>query len=85
VLGVRVVAQERDEAAHTHTTVLRYERRADGRSTAVERSWAVHWYTRAVFEGLAGAAGLAVVSGTGPGGGAAGPGGTDLCFRLAAG
>jgi SAM-dependent methyltransferase len=85
VLGVSVVAQERDEAARTHTTVLRYERRAGGRRTAEERSWAVHWYTRAVFEDLAGAAGLAVVSVSGPGGGPVGPGGTGLCFRLAAG
>lgn len=84
VLGVSVVAQERDEVARTHTSVLRYERRTGAGRTVEERAWVVHWYTRAGFEALAAAAGLGVVSVSGPDGAPAHPGEGDLRFRLRA-
>ena len=82
VLGVSVRSQERDEAARTHTSVLRYERRRGAERTVEERAWVVHWYTRAGFEALAAQAGLGVVSVSGPGGGLAGPEETEVRLRL---
>ncbi|CAG6393734.1 class I SAM-dependent methyltransferase [Streptomyces cocklensis] len=61
-LRVSVVSEERDEAARTQTTVLRYERRHGGGTSVVDRDWVLHWYAPGGFEALAAAAGLAVVS-----------------------
>ncbi|GLF95446.1 class I SAM-dependent methyltransferase [Streptomyces yaizuensis] len=61
-LRVSVVSEERDEAARTQTTLLRYERHHEGQSTVVDRPWVLHWYTRQGFDGLAAAAGLTAVS-----------------------
>ncbi|CAG7645559.1 Class I SAM-dependent methyltransferase [Actinacidiphila bryophytorum] len=61
-LRVSVVGEERDEEARTQVTVLRYERRHGGVSTAVDRDWVLHWYPPGGFEALAAAAGLTVAS-----------------------
>jgi SAM-dependent methyltransferase len=58
VLRCGVVAQERDEAARTQLTTLRYERHAATEDTVVDRPWLIHWYTRDGFAALAEAAGL---------------------------
>lgn len=83
-LSVAVVSQERDEAARTQLSVLRYERRRGGESTVEERPWLLHWYTRRGFESLAEEAGLRVVSVTGADGSAAAPDAVDAGFRLRA-
>ena len=83
-LRVSVVSEERDEVARTQTTTLRYERHRDGESTIEDRPWLLHWYTRAGFESLAGAAGLGVVSVTDADGSPAAADATDLRFRLQA-
>ena len=70
--------------ARTQTTTLRYERHRDGESTIEDRPWLLHWYTRAGFESLAGAAGLGVVSVTEADGSSAAADATDLRFRLQA-
>lgn len=54
--------EERDEAARTQTTVLRYERTIDGRTEVLERPWVLHWHTQEGFRSLAEAAGLMVES-----------------------
>jgi SAM-dependent methyltransferase len=61
-LRVSVVAEQRDEAARTQTTLLRYERHHGPDSTVEERPWVMHWYPRDQFEKLATAAGLAVTA-----------------------
>ncbi|GAB2724264.1 class I SAM-dependent methyltransferase [Kitasatospora kifunensis] len=83
-LTVRTVSVERDESARTQTTLLRYERRRDGESTAVDRPWQLHWYTRTGFTELAATAGLTPISITGPDGSAAPPDATSLHFHLRA-
>jgi len=65
-LRVSVVSERRDERARTQTALLRYERHRGVDVSVVERYWVLHWYPRAVFEDLAGAAGLAVDAVTGP-------------------
>ncbi|NYH55160.1 SAM-dependent methyltransferase [Nocardiopsis arvandica] len=83
-LRVSVVSEERDEAARTQVTTLRYERHRGGEGTVEDRPWLVHWYTREGFEALAGAAGLRAVSVTGADGGPAADGATDVRFRFRA-
>lgn len=61
-LRVSVLSEERNETERTHTTLLRYERHHEGRSSVVDRPWVLHWYTPAAFEDLAAAAGLVVAS-----------------------
>ncbi|MFG1808105.1 class I SAM-dependent methyltransferase [Streptomyces sp. NPDC049040] len=61
-LRVSMLSEERDPAARTQSAVLRYERRHGGRSTVEDRTWVLHWYGHADFEGLAAQAGLKVVS-----------------------
>lgn len=61
-LRVSVVSEERNETERTQTTVLRYERHHEGRSTVVDRPWVLHWYSAAGFEDLAAAAGLVLSS-----------------------
>lgn len=65
-LRVSVVAEQRDEAARTQTTLLRYERHHGSDSTVVERPWVMHWYAPGQFEELSTAAGLAVSAVTDP-------------------
>lgn len=81
---VSVVWEERDEAARTQTTTLRYEHRHGAGSTVEERPWRLHWYTRPGFKELATAAGLRVVSVIDAEGRPAADGATDLRFRLQA-
>lgn len=83
-LSVTVVSQERDEAARTQLTVLRYERRRDGESTVEDRPWLLHWYTRPGFEAMAEAAGLRAVAVTTAEGAPAAPDTVDADFRLQA-
>ncbi|MFJ9736609.1 class I SAM-dependent methyltransferase [Streptomyces sp. NPDC101166] len=59
---VSVVAEQRDEAARTQTTLLRYERHHGSDSIVEDRPWTMHWYPRERFEELAAAAGLAVTA-----------------------
>lgn len=83
-LSVTVVSQERDEAARTQLTALRYERRQGSESTVEVRPWLLHWYTRSGFEALAEAAGLRVVAVTTADGSPAAPDTTDASFHLQA-
>jgi SAM-dependent methyltransferase len=50
------IATRRDEAARTHTAVLRYEREDE----STERDFTLHWYSREQFSDLAQQAGLQV-------------------------
>lgn len=81
-LRVCVVAEERDEAARTQTTLLRYERQDGAGRSVVERPWVLHWYSRAGFEALAGDAGLTVAAVTDARGVPAPMKATYLHFRL---
>ncbi|MGW1671323.1 class I SAM-dependent methyltransferase [Streptomyces sp. NPDC002324] len=83
-LRVSIVAERRDEATRTRTTVLRYERHHGADSSVVDRPWVLHWYTRERFEELAATAGLVVASVTDPQGRPVPADGTDLHFRLQA-
>ncbi|MDC0770730.1 class I SAM-dependent methyltransferase [Streptomyces sp. HD] len=83
-LRVPVVAEQRDEAARTQTTLLRYERHHGSDSSVVERPWVLHWYTRDGFEELATAAGLAVTAVTDQHGKSAPSSATAVHFRLQA-
>lgn len=63
VVRVATVAEERDEASRIQRSVLRYERiRPDGASTALERTWILHWHTQEGFRSLADAAALTTVA-----------------------
>lgn len=44
-LRVSVLSDEWNEAERTQTTLLRYERHHNGRSTVVDRPWVLHWHT----------------------------------------
>lgn len=59
VLRLCFVSEDRDESARTRTTVLRYERHADGVATVIDRPWTLHWHTPEGFRALATQAGLA--------------------------
>ncbi|MFI2236012.1 class I SAM-dependent methyltransferase [Streptomyces chrestomyceticus] len=83
-LRFSVVSEQRDEAARTRTTVLRYERHGPGTPTVVERPWLLHWYTRSGFEKLAAEAGLRTVSVTDAEGDAVQGDAPDVVFRLRA-
>ncbi|MFD4256170.1 class I SAM-dependent methyltransferase [Streptomyces sp. NPDC058534] len=83
-LRFSMVSEQREEAVRTQTAVLRYERHRDGESTAVERTWPLHWYRRSDFEKLAAAAGLVPVSVTDADGAEADDDATYLTFRLRA-
>ncbi|MEU2281559.1 class I SAM-dependent methyltransferase [Streptomyces sp. NPDC013178] len=83
-LGVSVAAEQRDEAARTQTTLLRYERHHGSDSSVVERPWVLHWYTRDGFQELTAAAGLTVTAVTDPHGKPAPADATDLHFWLRA-
>ncbi|MFH8407461.1 class I SAM-dependent methyltransferase [Streptomyces sp. NPDC018019] len=84
-LRFSLVAEERDEALRTRTSLLRYERHGAGAPTVVERPWLLHWYTRAGFEELAAAAGLSTVAVTDPDGNAVADDASYMVFRLRAG
>lgn len=58
LLRFSVRSQEHDEQTRTQRSVLRYERHDAGGSTVEDRTWTLHWYTRAGFRALADAAGL---------------------------
>lgn len=58
LLRVAVVEAERDERRRTQVARLRYERSAGARSSTLERSWTLHWYTQAGFRAMAEEAGL---------------------------
>lgn len=62
VLRCAPVREERDEAMRLQTTVLRYERLADGDIEVLERPWVLHWHTQDGFRALAAAAGLTTVA-----------------------
>jgi SAM-dependent methyltransferase len=82
-IRVSVVAEQRDEATRTQTTLLRYERHHGSDSTIEERPWAMHWYTRDQFEKLATTVGLTVTAVTDSDGKAAPADVTGLLhFRL---
>ncbi|MFF7250172.1 class I SAM-dependent methyltransferase [Embleya sp. NPDC008237] len=81
-LRVFVVAEQRDEATRTQTTLLRYERHHGSDHSVVERPWVLHWYTRDRFESLVTAAGPVVTAVTDPHGKPAPAAATDLHFRL---
>ncbi|MET9290783.1 class I SAM-dependent methyltransferase [Streptomyces sp. NPDC003077] len=83
-LRFSIVSEERDETRRTQTAVLRYERHSDEGSTAAERPWLLHWYTRAGFEELAAAAGLGTVSVTDEDGNAIEDDAPYMVFRLRA-
>ncbi len=71
-MRVTAVSQDRDEAARTQSTLLRYELgTADGDVEVVERPWLLHWYSQNGFRELASQAGLHVCAVTGPDGAAA--------------
>ncbi|TBN57114.1 class I SAM-dependent methyltransferase [Glaciihabitans arcticus] len=59
-LRVTTVSQIRDEVSRTQTTLLRYEKTADGVRSADDREWLIHWHTPESFEELAVRAGLRV-------------------------
>ncbi|SEO09056.1 Methyltransferase domain-containing protein [Actinacidiphila rubida] len=61
-LRVSVLSEDRNETERTQTTLLRYERHHNGRSTVVDRPWVLHWHTPESFEDLAAAGGLVVTS-----------------------
>ncbi|MEV5753399.1 class I SAM-dependent methyltransferase [Actinoallomurus sp. NPDC052308] len=84
-LQVSVVAEQRDEAARTQTTLLRYERRHGRDHFVDERPWVLHWYTRSGFQALAAAAGLTVTAVTDAHGNPAPAAATDVHFRLRTG
>ncbi|WP_021593760.1 class I SAM-dependent methyltransferase [Actinomadura welshii] len=81
-LRVAVVGEERDEAARTQTTLLRYERRHGGDDVVDERPWKLHWYTRAAFQTMVTAADLTVTAVTDPHGNPASADATDVHFHL---
>lgn len=83
-LRVSVVAEERDEAARTQTTLLRYERHQGADRSVVERPWILHWYSSPGFQALATTAGLTVTAVTDAHRNPAPTGATDLHFRLQA-
>lgn len=61
------LGEQRDEAARTQTTTLRYEMVANNTVTAsVERDWLLHWYLPSTFSSLVTLAGLDVVWVRGP-------------------
>lgn len=61
-LRFSIRSEERDEAARTQRSRLRYERHADGDTTVVDRPWLLHWHTPASFRALATEAGLTVTA-----------------------
>lgn len=69
-LRVQLLAAERDEAARSQHTVLRYERTGAQGTTSTERTWTLHWYTQEIFTGMANRAGLSAtlvdIPGAGP-------------------
>ncbi|MFB4302190.1 class I SAM-dependent methyltransferase [Actinomadura sp. NTSP31] len=81
-LRVSVLAEDRDEAARTQSTLLRYERHHGASRSVVERPWILHWYSRSEFQALAAAAGLTVTAVTDAHGAPATASTTDLNFRL---
>lgn len=52
-LRFSIRSEERDEQARTQRSRLRYERRAGGETTVVDRPWLLHWHTPASFRALA--------------------------------
>lgn len=56
------MGEERDEAARTQSTRLRYERVVGGETESLERPWLLHWHTQDGFRSLATEAGLTVES-----------------------
>ena len=60
ILRVTATATNRDEAARTQTTTLRYEVSDGDEVTSVEKPWLLHWYTQSRFSELATAAGLSI-------------------------
>ncbi|QKG24354.1 methyltransferase [Actinomadura verrucosospora] len=81
-LRLSVVHEERDEAARTQTTLLRYERRHGTDRSVAERPWTLHWYSRSGFQSLAKDADLAVTAITDAHGAPAADDATDVTFRL---
>ena len=59
-LRVTSLSEQRSDELRTQTTILRYEKHADGASEVADRSWVLHWHTRSGFEALVAQAGLAV-------------------------
>ncbi len=82
VIRFTAVSQEHDEAGRRQHTVLRYERTSDGDTTAVERTWTLHWYSQTTFRELAAAAGLRTALVLDDTGGVADEGATEYSFWL---
>lgn len=62
ILRCSVVSADRDEDARIQSSVLRYEKHANGASVVEDRTWLLHWYTQSGFRQLAEAAGLIVAA-----------------------
>ncbi|MGY1751895.1 class I SAM-dependent methyltransferase [Blastococcus sp. SYSU D01042] len=82
LLRFSVRSQEHDERTRTQRSVLRYERHEDGGSTVEDRTWTLHWYTRAGFRALADAAGLRTAAVLDPAGRPAAADSTAATFVL---
>jgi hypothetical protein len=62
VLRVSTVEPTRDEERRTQSTMLRYEKHANGIAAVEDRLWVLHWHTPEGFESLAGRAELRVTA-----------------------
>ncbi len=82
VLRFSVRSQEHDEQNRTQRSVLRYERHAGEESTVVDRTWTLHWHTRAGFRALAAAADLDTAAVLDPAGAPAEPDAAGFSFLL---
>ena len=60
-MTLTIVSEQRDEAARTQTTMLRYELRTAESHEVEERPWLLHWYSQDEFRELARDAGFATV------------------------
>ena len=82
VMRLTILGSERDEAARTQTTVMRYEIIDDGERRAEDRHWMLHWFDQEQFRAMVHRAGL-VISATFTGDGSpATPTDTDVTVLL---
>ncbi len=84
ILRVTATAIDRDEAARTQTTTLRYEVSDGDDVTSIEKPWLLHWYTQSGFSELATAAGLSIAAIVAPDGRPASMNADELAFWLRA-
>lgn len=82
MLRVTTLSCERDEAARTQVTVLRYGKHGPDGSQFADRDWLLHWHSQDGFASLAAAAGLRVAAVELSDGSPAPADATDVQFQL---